>query len=116
MSGYSSSFDAVILGSIKEKFSNLTSLNMSNIDLSNRQALNITDLKNIKELNLSYCSKLTDNSISKIFKGCVYIESLDLTLCTLLTGECFDHASSTLNDLCINQCEMVDIRNNTFSR
>ena len=107
MSGYTKSFDATTLGSIKEKFPNLTSLNLSNIDLSNRQALHIAELKNLVELNLSYCLNIHDGTMTKIFKNCRNIESLNLTFCAIVSGECFEHASNTLIDLKIDQCDNV---------
>ncbi len=109
MSGYSKHFDKDLLKYIIEKFPSLKSLNISSIvDISNLCARQIGALTNLKDLNLSYMSQITDTTVGKIFSHCKILETIDLTFCVLITGTSFRKAPDSLKNLVIDQCEKVE--------
>ena len=71
---------------IKQKCSQLTTLNLSSLNITNASITSITsDCREIKSLNLSWCSELTDPAINSIVQNCQNLTSLDLGYCKKLT-------------------------------
>ena len=107
MSGSSSSLDPKCLSIVVDECPNLEYLNISKMDVSNSNFRVISKLKKLKELNVSYCSRITDVSLAKIFQHCKLMETLDITFCHLIVGECFARSTEALKNLTIDQCERV---------
>ena len=92
---------------VTQECMNLEYLNISKMDISNQSFRTIKHLTKLKELNLSYCSRITDVSIARIFMHCKRLETIDMTFCHLIVGSCFANSTDSLRNLNIDQCERV---------
>jgi hypothetical protein len=87
---------------------NLTHLDMSRINSSNHTLAKMFKYcRKLRCVNMQYCSRVTDASVSRLFQHCARLESVNLTFCHLLSGSCFENASSTLKSIILDQCESV---------
>ena len=93
---------------ISDECPNLTHLNISKISTSNYNFVRMVKrCTKLKDLNMSYCSKITDASLTRLFQNCKDLENLDITFCHSVTGRCFARANNNLKKLVIDQCENV---------
>jgi len=108
ISDYAEHFGVTSLLIISEECPNLTHLNISKINTSNYNFVRmVKKCTKLKDLNMSYCSKITDASLSKLFNYCKDLENLDITFCYNVTGACFIKTNNNLKSLVIDQCENV---------
>ena len=101
-------FEIDMMKFIIEKSLNLEALFVGKMVVSNHCLREVCALKNLRVLSLVGCSKISDKTITRIFKECQYIESIDLTLNYSLTGECFNNAPDSLITLVIDHCDKVN--------
>jgi hypothetical protein len=86
----------------------LTRLDMSRINSSNQTLAKMFKYcRKLRVVNMQYCSRVTDASVSRLFQHCSRLESLNLTFCHLLYGACFEAANSSLQTIILDQCENV---------
>ena len=52
---------------------------------------------------------LNDSTVTEIFNNCKQLETIDMSYCRSITGECFYSAPSTLKNIIIDECNNVSI-------
>ena len=58
----------------------------------------------LREIDLKWCS-INDKQVTSLFKNCKCLESIDLSMCNLLTGVCLRDARETLlSAISVNYC------------
>lgn len=79
------SIDSLCLKSIVQHFSSLESLSISGCELNEDSIEAIGQLCNVKALDISYCTHITDDSIITLVKGIRCLRSLNIDGITLIT-------------------------------
>lgn len=102
-------FGSLCLAFIVNHCPNLTYLNISKANVSNQSFKHIRKLTKLKDINLSYCSKISDLSLSKLFKQCKQLESVDMTFCHTVVGKCFVNDGYNLKSIKMDQCGSVNM-------
>ena len=87
---------------------NITHLSLSKINASNHNMAKMFKYcKTLREVDLAYCSRVSDATIARAFQYCQDLESADLTFCYSLTGFCFENVHRKLKKIVLDQCENV---------
>jgi hypothetical protein len=93
---------------IADKCPNLTHLNLSRVNFTNSNLVKLfKSCSKLCDINLAYCTKVTDATIARLFQYCTQIEKVDLTFCHILTGFCFERVPLSLKSLVLDQCESL---------
>lgn len=111
LSEYSSKLDHRVndcIKSIGENCPNLTFVNLSRLNFSNFSITKMVKYcKKLKEINLAYCSRVSDSTVGRIFRYCKDLEIINLTFCHTLYGKCFESVNENLKSICLDQCENI---------
>lgn len=110
ISEYSTQLEPSTILAIANRCPNLTLLNISCLPISNNNLFSFIKHSNkLKELNISYCSNISDSSVSRVFQYCKDIENINLTFCKSIEGKCLEKSNLKLKHLVLDQLEDVKL-------
>lgn len=87
---------------------NLVSLILNGLCVSNKPfGKSIKYLRKLRELDISYCNRLTDIGVARMFQKLPDLVKINLSFCHLINGDCLEATSGRLEDVTLNGCSVI---------